>query len=353
MPPATDAAEDGNEIRPIGLYPSGTGITRSRNERRPSSGNPWPVKPSFSTHRAKQLRLVSAQRRISPITLDNHAAPRTFGPGCRSDRGRRSRGYQAEGGVARVHYAARTPHSNTCGLWLPFTGLPHRLLGCLLGQPIAQLVFWVTSMATHPSDGHLAVSEQAVQALPKVGVVEGSEPPTRTGAPALGFPGRQPVHDPFPHLQAIRDTFHPRGFGYEFEALNHSRKFHPVTGRPGHGTAGWVPGNVFPVELVAHEAPVTDLRVHDACAVGIQVVLGPGRRWRSRQPSLPTALAGTVANGHGGAAPIIFLFPPILHFLSYELRQAANAMRRRVSLRIFRGSNQAAVIVDNSARSTC
>jgi hypothetical protein len=64
-------------------------------------------------------------------------------------------------------------------------------------------------------------------------------------------------------------------------------------------------------------------------------------------------LAGTVANGHGGAAPIIFLFPPILHFLSYELRQAANAMRRRVSLRIFRGSNQAAVIVDNSARSTC
>src|SRR5208283_3827200 len=80
MLPVVDAAKDGSETRPNGLYPSGTGITRSSNER-PSSATPRPVNPSFSAQRAKQLRPVSAHRRISPITLDSVKVERC----CRSD----------------------------------------------------------------------------------------------------------------------------------------------------------------------------------------------------------------------------------------------------------------------------
>ena len=40
-------------------HPSGTGIKRSSNEKRRSSESPQPTNPSFSTHRAKQLRPVS------------------------------------------------------------------------------------------------------------------------------------------------------------------------------------------------------------------------------------------------------------------------------------------------------
>ena len=47
MLPVVDAAKDGSETRPNGLYPSGTGITRSSNER-PSSASPRPINPSFS-----------------------------------------------------------------------------------------------------------------------------------------------------------------------------------------------------------------------------------------------------------------------------------------------------------------
>ena len=38
--PAVDAARDGSKARAKGPYPSGTGITRSSNERRPSPGSP-------------------------------------------------------------------------------------------------------------------------------------------------------------------------------------------------------------------------------------------------------------------------------------------------------------------------
>ena len=41
-----------------------------RNDRWPS-GSPWPISPSLSTRRARQLRPVSAQRRISSMTLDD------------------------------------------------------------------------------------------------------------------------------------------------------------------------------------------------------------------------------------------------------------------------------------------
>jgi hypothetical protein len=52
---AVDAARDGSEASAKGSFPSGTGITRSSNERRLSSGSACPVSASFSTHRVKQL----------------------------------------------------------------------------------------------------------------------------------------------------------------------------------------------------------------------------------------------------------------------------------------------------------
>ena len=51
MPPAVDVVRDGGEARAKGSYPSGTGIMRSSNERRPSSGSPWSVNLSFFAHR--------------------------------------------------------------------------------------------------------------------------------------------------------------------------------------------------------------------------------------------------------------------------------------------------------------
>ena len=71
MLPAVDVVRNGSETRARGSYPSVVGIMRSSNESRRSSGCPWPVSPSFSTNRAKQLRPVSDQRRISSITLDS------------------------------------------------------------------------------------------------------------------------------------------------------------------------------------------------------------------------------------------------------------------------------------------
>lgn len=59
--PAVDAARDGSGARAKGPYPSGTGITRSSNETRPSRGSPWPSSPSFSTHvrdLASQMQLA-------------------------------------------------------------------------------------------------------------------------------------------------------------------------------------------------------------------------------------------------------------------------------------------------------